>query len=309
MAHIVVVGSLNMDLVVQAPHIPVPGETVMGHDFGTFPGGKGANQAVAAARLGAEVTLVGRVGADEFGQRLLRRLETEGVDVKHVGVDEQAATGIALITLEASGENSIVVAPGANMRLLPTDVVATWQDLEGVDALVMPLESPLESVIAAAGLARKRGIRVMLNPAPAQPLPATLLEQVDVLVPNESEAAALTGMPVETLAQAEAAAHKLSARGAGAVVLTLGARGALLLGADGVGQHFPAHRIQVVDTTAAGDAFVGALTVALAEGQPLERAVRWGNGAGALATTKLGAQPSLPGRGGMEGLVGSEMSS
>jgi ribokinase len=285
-----------MDLVVQAARIPLPGETIIGRGFQTFPGGKGANQAVAAARLGARVTLIGSVGADEFGARLLDNLKAADVDVTHVRVDPQAASGIAMITLEEGGQNSIVVAPGANMELSPEDVSAAWQQLGDIDVIAMPLESPLESVVEAARLARAGGGRVVLNPAPAQPLPDELLCQVDVLVPNESETALLTGLPVETAAEAEQAARTLLARGVGAVVLTLGGRGAMLLEGDDPARLLPAHTVEVVDTTAAGDAFVGALVVALAEGQPLAEGVRRGNAAGALAVTKLGAQPSLPTR-------------
>jgi ribokinase len=222
-------------------------------------------------------------------------------------VDPQVASGIAMITLEEGGQNSIVVAPGANMRLSPEDVSTAWQQLGDIDVIAMPLESPLESVLGAARLARARGARVVLNPAPAQPLPDELLRQVDVLVPNESETALLTGLPVETLTEAEQAARLLLARGVGAVVLTLGTRGALFLDGDGPARRLPAHAVEVVDTTAAGDAFVGTLAVALAEGQPLDEGVRWGNAAGALAVTKLGAQPSLPTRQALQELLAAQV--
>jgi len=294
-AHVTVVGSLNMDLVVRAPRIPQPGETIIGGVFHSVPGGKGANQAVAAARLGAHVSLVGRVGGDAFGSSLLDNLAAAGVDHTFVIRDVEAATGIALITVDDAGQNSIVVVAGANMRLSPADVEAAEAAIGAADVLLLQLESPLESVTRAAEVARARGVTVILNPAPARPVPAALLALVDVLVPNESETALLAGRPVGERAEAEAVAEALRNMGVGAVILTLGERGALLA-QGGEATLFPAFDVTPVDTTAAGDAFVGSLAVALAEGKPLPEAVRWGNAAGALATTKLGAQPSLPTR-------------
>lgn len=298
-AHVTVVGSLNMDLVICAPRIPQRGETIIGSDFRTLPGGKGANQAVAAARLGAQVSMVGRVGDDAFAVSLLGNLAASGVDYTHVFRDSGAATGVALIVVDEAGDNSLVVASGANMRLSPDDVDAARSAIAAADVLLLQLESPLESVSRAAQVARAHGVRVILNPAPARPLPADLLALVDVLIPNESETALLTGMPVKDQIEAEAAAAALREMGVETVILTLGERGALLAGA-GEGRLFPAFRVTPVDTTAAGDAFVGGLAVALAEGKPLADAVRWGNAAGALATTQLGAQPSLPGRQSLE---------
>jgi ribokinase len=322
-AHVTVVGSLNMDLVARAPRIPRPGETIIGGDFHTLPGGKGANQAVAAARLGAQVSMVGRLGQDTFAGSLLDNLTAAGVDHTFVIQDPEAATGVALIMVDDAGQNSIVVASGANMRLSPADVDAAEAAIADADALLLQLESPLETVARAAEVARAHGVRVILNPAPARSLPATLLSLVDVLIPNESETALLTGVPVgdwpetETAARAgigttlreellvlrgEKAARALRESGVDTVILTLGERGALLA-REGETTLFPAFEVTPVDTTAAGDAFVGGFAVALAEGKPLAEAVRWGNGAGALATTRLGAQPSLPTRQALETLL------
>jgi ribokinase len=300
--HVTVVGSLNMDLVVRAPRIPQPGETIIGSQYRQVPGGKGANQAVAAARLGAHVSMVGRVGHDAFGQALLENLARDGVDHSSVLRHEGAATGVALIVVDDAGQNSIVVASGANARLSPGDVEAAEAAIRRADVLLLQLESPLETVTWAAEMAQARGLPVVLNPAPARPLPDSLLAMVNVLVPNESETALLAERPVTDRAQAEAAAHALLELGVGAVILTLGERGALLAEPDGV-THVPAFEVTPVDTTAAGDAFVGGLAVALAEGRALAEAVRWGSAAGALATTKEGAQPSLPTRDAVEALL------
>ena len=301
-AHVAVVGSLNMDLVARAPRIPQPGETIMGRDFHTLPGGKGANQAVAAARLGARVAMVGRVGNDAFARLLLDNLAAAGVDHTSVIQDSGAATGVALIVVDAAGQNSIVVASGANMRLSPADVEAAETAIASADVLLLQLETPLETVTRAAQIAHAHGVTVILNPAPAQPLPPALLSLVDVLVLNESETALLTGLPIDSRPRVEAAAEALRESGVGVVILTLGERGALLAQAGGT-QAFPAFTVTVVDTTAAGDAFMGGLAVALAEGQSLAEGTRWGNAAGALATTQLGAQPSLPTRRAVEKLL------
>jgi ribokinase len=301
-AHISVVGSLNMDLIARTSRFPQPGETIIGDEFHTAPGGKGANQAVAAARLGAQVSMVGRVGRDAFAESLLDNLAAAGVDYTFVVHDPQAATGVALIAVDDAGQNSIIVASGANVRLSPADVDGAEAAIAGADALLLQLESPLETVTRAAEVARAHGVPVILNPAPARSLPGALLALVDVLIPNESETALLTGLPVGDPAEAEAAAAALRTLGVGTVILTLGERGALLAREDGA-EYFPAFEVTPVDTTAAGDAFVGGFAVALAEGRSLAEAVQWGNGAGALATTKLGAQPSLPTRQDLEGLL------
>jgi ribokinase len=301
-ARIVVVGSLNMDLVTRAERIPQPGETILGGDLQTFPGGKGANQAVAARRIGAQVAMIGRVGQDAFAAPLLQALGNAGVDSSHVLQDPSAATGVAIIVVDQKGQNSIVVCSGANAHLSPQDIRSAESTIAGADALLLQLESPLETVREAAEIARDHGVRVILNPAPARPLPEALLRNVDVLVPNESEASLLTGLPVKDIPQVEAAAARLHEMGAEAVVVTLGERGALYL-YKGESHRVPAFEVTPVDTTAAGDAFMGGFAVALAEGKPFAEAVRWGNAAGALATTKMGAQPSLPERGAVENLI------
>lgn len=290
MSTIVVVGSLNMDLVVQTPRFPGPGETIAGYDFHTIPGGKGANQAVAAARQGSDVSMVGRVGDDAFGQRLRESLRRDRVDTRYITIDQEAATGVAIIAVDESGENRIIIAPGANGRLCPEDMEAATADIALADVLLLQLEVPLPTVQRAVEAARSNGARVILNPAPAQPLSAELLAQVDFLIPNETEAALLangdTGSP-------EASARALRDQGVEAVIVTLGARGAMLVNGQGA-EVMDAFPVTVVDTTAAGDAFAGAFAVALAEGKSTPEAVRWANAAGALATTKFGAQPSLP---------------
>jgi len=293
---------LNMDLVVRAPHIPQPGETVIGGDFLTLPGGKGANQAVAAARLGADVSMIGRVGCDAFGDALLRNLEADGANHTLTVRDPDAPTGVALIVVEDSGQNSIVVASGANARLSPADVEAAEEEIASANVLLLQLESPLDTVMRAAEVAQQHDVTVVLNPAPARPLPQSLLSLVDVLTPNESETALLTGLPVGTLDQAKTAADSLKRMGVETVILTLGARGALLA-SDEETRVFPTFEVTPIDTTAAGDAFMGGFAVALGEGLPLAEAVRWGNAAGALAATKMGAQPSLPVRADLERML------
>lgn len=304
MPHIVVVGSLNMDLVVEVPAIPLPGETVLGKNFATFPGGKGANQAVAAARLGAQVSLIGRVGKDAFGDQLLASARQNGIDVSHVGRDETAATGVAMIAVDEKGQNSIAVASGANFCLTADHVRQAWVELDDVDLLVMPLETRLETIETAVELACGSGTTVILNPAPARQLPEQLLAGVDVLVPNEPETAQLTGMPVSTPQESQEAARQLLALGVGNVVLTLGSRGALILnGADEQFTLVPARQVEVVDTTAAGDSFMGGLAVALGEGKSLVEAAQFANVVGALAVTRQGAQPGMPAREEVEELM------
>ena len=292
---IVVVGSLNMDLVTRTPRIPVPGETIIGREFFTAPGGKGANQAVAAARMAARVSMVGRVGDDDFGPALRATLAADGVDCTYVFTDENAATGIASILVDDAGQNSIVVAPGANARLTPADVEQAEAAIARADVLLLQLEVPLETVTCAAEVARRHGVTVVLNPAPARSDLDALLPLVDILIPNESEAALLTGLSADATVAVESTIEALRDVGVDVVILTLGAQGALLAQPEGV-QHIPAFPVQPVDTTAAGDAFVGGFAVALAEKKPLAQAVRWGNAAGGLATMGLGAQPSLPKR-------------
>lgn len=300
--HVTVVGSLNMDLIVLSPRIPQPGETIIGTGFRTAPGGKGANQAVAAAQLGAQVSMIGSVGADTFADSLLENLASAGVDRRFVTRDQGNPTGVALIVVDDRGENSIVVASGANMHLKPADLESAEGAIAQADVLLLQLEVPLETVTRAAEIARKHQVTVVLNPAPARTLPKKLLSLVDFLIPNETETALLSSMPVSNQDEIETAAASLRALGVGNVILTLGERGALLTAA-GNSEFYPAFEVNPVDTTAAGDAFMGAFAVALGEGLSIPDAIRFGNAAGALATTRLGAQPSLPTRTEVDSLI------
>jgi ribokinase len=300
MARVVVVGSINMDLVVRASRFPQAGETILGHAFQTIPGGKGANQAVAARRLGAEVVMIGRVGDDPFGSPLRQNLAGEGINTERVVPDASQPTGVALITVEDSGENTIIAVLGANGAIARSDIEAARSLITGADSLIMQLEVPLAVIAHAAQLARAGGVPVILNAAPAQPLPPPLLALVDYLVVNEGEARLLAGSGAVPPAEA---ARALQARGARAVVVTLGAAGSLLVGDDGVCVSAPAFAVRVVDTTAAGDAFVGAFALARAATLPAAEALRWANAAGALAVTRVGAQPSLPTRAEVEAFL------
>ncbi len=304
MAHIVVLGSLNMDLVVRVQRIPRPGETVIGSSFATFAGGKGANQAVAAARLGGRVTMIGQVGRDAFGDQLRAGLKAEGVDIGLIGVDEQTPTGIALIEVDEQGQNSIAVASGANYTLTPAMVEAAWRQLSGVDLLVMPLETPLDAVICGARLARQRGARVILNPAPAQALPDELLKEVDLVIPNEHEAALITGVDQNSEADHHRAAAFFEGHGVHQVLITLGERGVYVH--EGLREEaylLPAFKVKAVDSTAAGDCFVGGLAAALGTRQPLHEAIRFASAAAAISVTRAGAQPGLPLRKEVEGFL------
>ena len=295
MKNILVVGSSNTDMIIKVPRIPRPGETVLGGDFSMAPGGKGANQAVSAARAGGRVTFIARVGDDVFGGQALGNLEADGIDVRFVLRDPRAPSGVALINVGRDGENSISVASGANALLSPDDVRSAGQAFDGADVLLLQLETPLETVRAAAALASARGIPVILNPAPARPLEGDLLAMTGILTPNETEAEILTGMKIEDLEDVKKAASVLRARGPGLVVVTLGERGCYAAAEEFEG-FVPAFRVPPVDTTAAGDVFNGALAVALAEKRPLRDALLFASAAAALSVTKPGAQPSAPRR-------------
>jgi ribokinase len=290
MAKILVVGSINMDLVVRVPHAPAPGETVLGGDFETFPGGKGANQAVAAARMGGEVTMVGRVGNDDFGNTLIHGLVEDKIKTTHVTKDSNAPTGIAMIAVAADGENMIVVASGANMHVSVEDVNKARELMRETDLLLLQLETPIEVLTAAVELANAYGVPVVLNPAPAQRLAKPLLASIEVITPNINELAILSGEQ-----NLDRGIQTLRNWGVRNLVVTLGANGARVV-TEAIDQHLPAYEVTAVDSTAAGDAFNGALAVSLAEGKPLLEAVRFGMAAGALAATRRGAQPSLPTR-------------
>ena len=290
---IVVVGSSNTDMVVKAERIPVPGETVTGGQFVMAAGGKGANQAVAAARLGAEVTFVAKLGQDMFGDQAIENYNKEGIVTDLILRDPKHHTGVALIMVDQEGENLIAVASGANHALTPQDVEQAAERIRSADVVMLQLETPMDTVQFAAQLAADAGVPVILDPAPAAPLDNSLLERVAYLTPNESEAERLTGIQVQDEASARAAADELLGRGARHVIVTLGSKGALVAGPDGASL-IPSYAIDARDTTAAGDAFNGGLASALAKGMPLEEAVRQASLAGALAVTRMGAQPSLP---------------
>jgi ribokinase len=311
MPNILVVGSLNTDLVVKTPRFPQPGETISGEDLQVIPGGKGANQAVAAARLGANVSMLGRVGKDNFGDFLLQNLQSNHVDTRLVQRDD-ASTGTATIIVDGKGQNSIVLSAGANGKVSVADVEhASFSDFS---LLLLQLEIPIPTVLRAAQRARENGLRVILNPAPAKPLPDELIALADFLIPNETELSLLTGMEANDILSVEKAARVLLGRGVKTVIVTLGSKGALIVDKY-TSIKVDTFKVNVVDTTAAGDAFIGGFASELMEWesswsrheltltQVLPSAVRYGCACGALATTKFGAQPSLPTEEDVENLI------
>ncbi|VVP34528.1 ribokinase [Pseudomonas fluorescens] len=292
-AKVVVIGSLNMDLVTRAPRLPRGGETLIGKSFATVSGGKGANQAVAAARLGADVSMIGCVGSDAYGAQLRGALLAEQIDCQAVSTVDDSS-GVALIVVDDNSQNAIVIVAGANGALTPQVIDRFDAVLQTADVIICQLEVPDATVGHALKRGRELGKTVILNPAPAsRPLPADWFAAIDYLIPNESEASALTGLPVDSLESAETAATRLIAMGAGKVIITLGAEGSLF--ADGTRlEHFPAPKVNAVDTTAAGDTFVGGFAAALAAGSSEDEAIRFGQVAAALSVTRAGAQPSIP---------------
>jgi ribokinase len=290
---IIVAGSMNMDMVVKTSHIPQPGETVLGGTFFMNPGGKGANQAIAVARLGAEVAFIGKIGDDIFGRQSSQLFEDEGVDITGLVADEDQPSGIALITVDEKGENSIVVAPGANARLYPEDVERSFENYPDAQILLVQLEIPLNTVQFAAELAKKQGVKVILNPAPANKSVPDFYKLIDIITPNVTEAEMLTGVKITDSDSALVAAKKLRSFGVPTVIITLGSSGAILLDGEEF-HHIDAPKVTAVDTTAAGDVFNGALAVAISEGKPLPEATAFACKAASIAVTKLGAQASIP---------------
>lgn len=301
---VLVVGSANIDMVVTTPRFPAPGETVLGRSFAMFPGGKGANQAVACARLGGQVSFIGRMGKDVFRDRLAASMRKDGVLLDRLMIDPELPTGIGVITIDESGQNQIVVASGSNMAVTPADVDRHRAAFSGARVLLVQLEIPLPAVHRAIALAKELDLTVILNPAPARKLSRALLKMVDFLTPNEGELSVLAGMPVDDAASAEQAARKLMEGGPGCVVVTIGSKGAMAVSAGGA-RIFPSYKVRPVDTTAAGDAFNGGLAVALAGGAGLDDAIRFACAAGALSVTRAGAQPSMPTRTEVERLMRS----
>lgn len=288
MPDILVIGSLNADLVVKSPRFPQPGETISGEDLQIIPGGKGANQAVAAARQGVGASMVGRVGNDSFASFLIENLKANQVDTSHV-LETNSATGTAIIVVDSSGQNSIVLSPGANGKVTPQDV----DSAPDAKILLLQFEIPLETILHAAKRYKSKGTKVILNPAPAKEIPAELLSYVDILIPNESELSLLSKKEVTDVKSAEKAAKELLKYDIETIIVTLGKNGALLV-TNKQTTHVKSYQVNVVDTTAAGDSFIGGFASALLSNKSLEESVRFANACGALATTKFGAQPSIP---------------
>lgn len=299
---VLVVGSANMDMVVSTPRFPKPGETVLAGEFGMYPGGKGANQAVACAKLGGEVTILAKMGKDMFSEQLTESLERDGVDVGHVFTDEDTPTGIALITVDQTGQNEILVVSGSNMNLTPAEIESEADLFDRAGIVMLQLEIPLDVVVRSVQLAKESGAAVILNPAPAAELPDSLLRSVDFITPNESETELLTGRTVDDHTSAVAAARTLIEKGVRHVILTLGERGVIHVSAEGANA-FPAYSVDVVDTTAAGDAFNGALAFALSQGRTVEEAVPFANAVAGYCVTRMGAQTSMPTYGEVEDFI------
>jgi ribokinase len=306
----VVVGSINLDLVAGTQRIPVAGETVIGSSFQTFPGGKGANQAVAAARLGAEVVMIGKLGTDAFGRELKAALAQSGVNTEMIGFAE-ASSGVALIITDAQGNNSIAVVPGANAQLLSSDILAKADLIRAAGIVLAQLETPLESIEAVSEICAESSIPFILDPAPARALPDSLLQKVTWLTPNETETCSLLGYACQELNDdsLEVAARALLERGCQNVILKLGARGCYVALSDDTRRRLPSYAICAVDTTGAGDAFNGALALALLEGKDPLSAVQWASAVAAISVTRHGAQPSMPTLAEVEGFLEKEASS
>ncbi len=297
---IAIFGSINMDLVMRVDRVPGPGETLSGKNFSTIPGGKGGNQAVAIARLGKpkgiSAAMIGCIGDDAFGGQLRKTLAADAIQLNHLGVCENTATGVALILVESNGQNRIVLAAGANDFLGKPQADQAQETIKKAALLVCQLETPLPGLMQAVAIAKRHGVPVILNPAPAQPLSSDLLSQIDYLIPNESEAALLSGLPVTDVPSATIAAEHLLKMGPKNVLITLGAQGVLLASAGATPELLPAFRVTPVDTTAAGDTFIGGLAVGLAEKMDVRQAIFLGQRAAAISVTRAGAQTSIPSR-------------
>ncbi|HIF82638.1 MAG TPA: ribokinase [Candidatus Marinimicrobia bacterium] len=304
MGQVTVVGSFMYDLVATVPRRPKTGETLVGNTFGMFLGGKGANQAIAASRAGSKVTMVGRLGNDFFGKQFLEKFSKEGINTDFVTQDDENGTGVAMPLIDASGDNSIVIIPQANMALTVENINQAQSTIADADVLVMQCEVPMDANQRAAEIAKQNDTLVILNPAPAQLIPDQILKLVDIIIPNEIETETLTGLPTKTENEVLVAGRNLLSKGVETVILTLGDRGSLLLNEDGE-KLIPAFDVSVVDTTAAGDSFCGVLAASLANGISINLSVEIANAAGALAVTKLGAEPSLPQRDAIDDLLQS----
>jgi len=291
--HLLVVGSSNTDMVVKADRLPRPGETILGGTFFMNPGGKGANQAVSAARLGGQVTFICKIGNDIFGQQSKQLFEKEGIDTSYMFSDSTHPSGVALITVDSKAENCIVVASGANANLLPSDLSAAYEAIEKADIILMQLEIPIETVNRVSNIARRLNKKVILNPAPAQPLDSELLQSLDLITPNETEAEMISGIKITDNDSLQACARAIHDMGVQSVIITLGAKGAFIYN-DILREHIPSYEVNAVDTTAAGDVFNAALAVAVSEGLGLPEAVRFANKAAAISVTRIGAQSSAP---------------
>lgn len=290
---IVVIGSTNTDMVIKADHLPTPGETILGGNFFMNPGGKGANQAVAAKRLGGSVAFISKTGNDVFGRQSVQLFEEEGINIDYMISDPLHPSGVALITIDKNGENCIVVAPGANSALTEKEIEGAYQLLLGSSIILMQLEIPLQIVAHIASLAAGSNSKLIVNPAPACSLPLSLLQNIDILTPNRKEAEMISGIPISNIEEAGSAATAIREMGVGIVIITLGAEGALISSKD-TNKLIKAPSVKAVDTTAAGDVFNGALAVALSEGKSLEDAVAFSCKAAAISVTRLGAQAAAP---------------
>jgi ribokinase len=302
---VVVIGSSNIDMTVRCRELPLPGQTILGEDFAINPGGKGANQAVAAAKLGAKTQLVARLGNDVFAEASLNSFSRAGLGCEYIVRDDTTPSGVALIFVDENGENQIVVAPGANGQLTPADVDAARPIIENAKVMILQLEIPMDTVRHAANLAMQHQTRVILNPAPARILPAALLQQVDILIANETEVLVMTGASDVDISTAAIACRPLLEAGVESVITTLGKDGAVITSGTGASK-VPGFKVKAVDTTSAGDTFAGAVAAALAEGKSLEDAVYFANAAAALSATKQGAQISMPTRAEVEKMLASQ---